>query len=101
MIDFQSYLLYAEKRPSLSYKIRNPIEQASATGSGSNDFISSEQPQDYGGGKRFSKFNDMECSSGSQLEESQYLLLLGYILGYTLGKKQWSKFDTCLSVLRY
>lgn len=101
MIDFQSYLIYAQARPDLTYKIKNPIEQANgSTKLGSNNFISSEKPQDYGGGKRFSKFNDIECLPGTKLESTQYLLLLGYVLGFALSTKQWGEFFI-LSVSRH
>jgi hypothetical protein len=89
-VDFRSYRLTAPKKTGLSYKLRNPIEQASTALPGSNDFISSERPKDYGGGAKWSKFEDMACSVENELEESQYLLLPGFLLGFSLGRKEWS-----------
>ena len=51
-----------------------------------------DEPNDHGGGPLFSKFNNMVCSKEVLLEDDEYLLLPGYVLGYALGRKAWSKF---------
>ncbi|KAF8859027.1 P-loop containing nucleoside triphosphate hydrolase protein [Acephala macrosclerotiorum] len=51
--------------------------------------LSGEEPKDTRGEPLFSKFNDMKCSPDNPLEQAQYLLLPGYVLGFALGKKEW------------
>ena len=53
--------------------------------------LSGAEPQDTRGEPLFGKFNDMKCSLDNPLEQAQYLLLPGYVLGFALGKKQWGK----------
>ncbi len=50
-----------------------------------------KEPEDTRGEPLFSKFNDMKCSPDNPLEQAQYLLLPGYVLGFALGKKEWGK----------
>ena len=50
-----------------------------------------EEPQDTQREPLFSKFNDMECSPDDPLEQAQYLLLPGYVLGFAVGQKKWGK----------
>ncbi|KAK7431782.1 hypothetical protein QQZ08_001722 [Neonectria magnoliae] len=40
-----------------------------------------------------SKFNDMECSSGTHLQPAQYLLLPAYVIGFAREKREWTVFD--------
>lgn len=53
--------------------------------------LSREEPKDTRGEPSFSKFNDMKCSPDNTLEQAQYLLLPGYVLGFALGKKEWGE----------
>lgn len=53
--------------------------------------ILGKEPEDLRGEPLFSKFNDMECSVANELEPAQYLLLPTYVLGFALGKREWSK----------
>lgn len=56
-------------------------------------------PDDFRGGSYFSKFNDMECSVGTELEPDQYLLLPGTVQGFALEKRERGEldnYDTCV-----
>lgn len=57
-----------------------------------------KRPADTRGEPLFSKFNDMECSRESPLVPEQYLLLPGYVFGFALGKKDWGKQCSSISI---
>jgi hypothetical protein len=61
--------------------------------------LSGIEPEDTRGEPLFSKYNDMQCTTSSVLEGTQYLLMPSRILGFALGsKKQWGKLKVDIRV---
>lgn len=92
-MDFVAYLESAPQKNRLANRLLNPMERGSTSRvSTGNVFTNFTPPSDSKGGSRFSKFNDMECSTEilDKLETLHFLLLPGYVLGYALGRKEWS-----------
>lgn len=97
-MDFVAYFEYAPAKSGLANRLLNPMERGStstvstSTVSTSNLFTNFTPPGDSKGGLKFSKFNDMACSMEifDKLETLHFLLLPGFVLGFALGKKEWS-----------
>lgn len=59
------------------------------------DRRSNREPDDFGGGPLYSRFNGLDILQDMPFEDDDmYLLLPRRVRGFALGKKQWARFDT-------
>ena len=101
IIDLAGYVLYAPQRINLAKTLVSKFERQKlwrfANKSESlkerfgNFYTAFTAPSDLDGGTKWTKFNAMDCSPDTTLEEAQYLLLPGHVLGFAMGRKEWSK----------